>query len=136
MWPKRFPSARDVEVVVLEVDPAGRRIRLSIKAMKDAHEADEVREYANARTRRRPRGSDRSPTSFAVCSSHRTNRPAPAFQIKPGFAQTRRNLRRRSVEFATELKMKLMLSEVLATSTSAARQQQRRRRCAGQTTRT
>ena len=36
---------RDVEVVVLEVDAAGRRIRLSVKALLDAREADEVREY-------------------------------------------------------------------------------------------
>jgi hypothetical protein len=31
--------------VVLEVDPASRRIRLSAKAVLDAKEADEVREY-------------------------------------------------------------------------------------------
>ena len=43
--PKAFPVGADVEVVVLEVDPAGRRIRLSVKAVLDAHEADEVREY-------------------------------------------------------------------------------------------
>jgi small subunit ribosomal protein S1 len=40
-----FPVGADVEVVVLEVDPAGRRIRLSVKAVLDAHEAEEVREY-------------------------------------------------------------------------------------------
>ena len=44
---KAFPVGADVEVVVLEVDdPPGRRIRLSAKAVLDAHEADEVREYA------------------------------------------------------------------------------------------
>jgi small subunit ribosomal protein S1 len=43
---KTFPVGASVEVVVLEVDPAGRRIRLSVKAVQDAHEADEVREYA------------------------------------------------------------------------------------------
>jgi small subunit ribosomal protein S1 len=42
---KAFPVGTDVEVVVLEVDPAGRRIRLSVKAVLDAHEAEEVREY-------------------------------------------------------------------------------------------
>jgi small subunit ribosomal protein S1 len=42
---KAFPVGSDVEVVVLEVDPSGRRIRLSRKAVLDAHEADEVREY-------------------------------------------------------------------------------------------
>ena len=31
---------------MLEVDPPGRRIRLSVKAVQDAHEAEEVREYA------------------------------------------------------------------------------------------
>jgi small subunit ribosomal protein S1 len=43
---KAFPVGSDVEVVVLEVDPAGRRIRLSRKAVFDAQEAEEVREYA------------------------------------------------------------------------------------------
>jgi len=41
-----FPVGADVEVVVLEVDPTGHRIRLSVKAILDAHEAEEVREYA------------------------------------------------------------------------------------------
>jgi small subunit ribosomal protein S1 len=40
-----FPVGTDVEVVVLEVDPSRRRIRLSRKAVLDAREADEVREY-------------------------------------------------------------------------------------------
>ena len=35
----------DVEVVVLEADPAGRRIRLSVKAIAAADEAAEVRQY-------------------------------------------------------------------------------------------
>jgi small subunit ribosomal protein S1 len=43
---RAFPIGADVEVVVLEVDPSGRRIRLSAKAVLDAHEAEEVREYA------------------------------------------------------------------------------------------
>ena len=42
---KAFPVGTDVEVVVLEVDPSGRRIRLSRKAVLDAHEAEEMREY-------------------------------------------------------------------------------------------
>ena len=42
---RAFPVGADVEVVVLEVDPSGRRIRLSVKAVLDAHEAEEVREY-------------------------------------------------------------------------------------------
>ena len=42
---KAFPVGADVEVVVSEVDPSGRRIRLSRKAILDAHEAEEVREY-------------------------------------------------------------------------------------------
>ena len=46
---KAFPVGSDVEVVVLEVDAAGRRIRLSRKAVLDAVEADEVRDYS-ART--------------------------------------------------------------------------------------
>jgi small subunit ribosomal protein S1 len=42
---RAFPIGGDVEVVVLEVDPSGRRIRLSAKAVLDAEEAAEVREY-------------------------------------------------------------------------------------------
>jgi small subunit ribosomal protein S1 len=43
---RALPVGSEVEVVVLEVeDPPGRRIRLSIKAVQDAHEAAEVREY-------------------------------------------------------------------------------------------
>jgi small subunit ribosomal protein S1 len=46
---KAFPVGADVEVVVLEVDSSGRRIRLSRKAVLDALDAEELREYA-ART--------------------------------------------------------------------------------------
>ena len=42
---KAFPIGADVEVVVLDVDAAGRRIRLSAKAVRDAREAEELREY-------------------------------------------------------------------------------------------
>jgi small subunit ribosomal protein S1 len=43
---KAFPVGSDIEVVVLEIDETGRRIRLSVKAIGDAQEAAEVREYA------------------------------------------------------------------------------------------
>jgi small subunit ribosomal protein S1 len=42
---KAFPIGSDIEVVVLEVDPSGRRIRVSRKAALDAQDADELREY-------------------------------------------------------------------------------------------
>ena len=42
---KAFPVGSEIEVVVLEADPSGRRIRVSRKAMIDAQEADELREY-------------------------------------------------------------------------------------------
>ena len=42
---RALPIGADVEVVVLEVDPSGRRIRLSAKAVADAREAEELREY-------------------------------------------------------------------------------------------
>ncbi len=42
---RAFPVGADIEVVVLEADPSSRRIRLSAKAVLDAKEADEVREY-------------------------------------------------------------------------------------------
>jgi small subunit ribosomal protein S1 len=48
--PKAFPVGADVEVIVLEVDPAGRRIRLSAKAVMQAHEAEEVREWTERQT--------------------------------------------------------------------------------------
>jgi small subunit ribosomal protein S1 len=40
-----FPLGSDVEVIVLEVDPSGRRIRLSAKAVMETREAEEVREW-------------------------------------------------------------------------------------------
>jgi small subunit ribosomal protein S1 len=43
---KAFPVGSDVDVVVLEVDESGRRIRLSVKAIADAQEAEELRDYA------------------------------------------------------------------------------------------
>ena len=42
---RAFPIGADVEVIVLEVDASGRRIRLSAKAVADAHDAAELREY-------------------------------------------------------------------------------------------
>ena len=53
---RAFPVGADVDVVVLEVDPAGRRIRLSAKAVLDAREADEVREYAEREDAAPPEG--------------------------------------------------------------------------------
>jgi len=44
---RAFPVGADVEVIVLEVEPSGRRIRLSAKAVLDAQEAEEVREYTS-----------------------------------------------------------------------------------------
>lgn len=41
-----FPVGGDVEVIVLEVDPQSRRIRLSRKAVLAAQEAEELREYS------------------------------------------------------------------------------------------
>ncbi len=46
---KAFPVGSDVEVVILEIDASGRRIRVSHKAVEHAAEAEELREYA-ART--------------------------------------------------------------------------------------
>lgn len=43
---RAFPVGSEIEVVVLDVEePPGRRIRLSVKAIQDAQEAEEVREY-------------------------------------------------------------------------------------------
>jgi small subunit ribosomal protein S1 len=43
---KAFPIGSEIEVVVLEVDPAGRRIRVSKKAVAQQQEQAELREYA------------------------------------------------------------------------------------------
>ena len=43
---KAFPVGSEVEAVVLEVDPSGRRIRLSKKAVAEQREQAELREYA------------------------------------------------------------------------------------------
>jgi small subunit ribosomal protein S1 len=40
-----FPVGQDVQVVVLDVDAAARRIRLSVKAVEEARESREAREY-------------------------------------------------------------------------------------------
>ena len=42
---KAFPIGSEVEVAVLEVDPAGKRIRLSRKAVAEMREQAELREY-------------------------------------------------------------------------------------------
>ena len=62
---KAFPVGSQIPVIVLEIDPEGRRIRLSAKAVKDAEEAQEVREYS-AREAARPGSDRRSPTSCAA----------------------------------------------------------------------
>jgi small subunit ribosomal protein S1 len=43
---RAFPVGSIVEVVILEVDAAARRMRLSTRAVPQAKEADEVRDYA------------------------------------------------------------------------------------------
>jgi small subunit ribosomal protein S1 len=43
---KAFPVGSDLEVLVLEIDESGRRIRLSRKAVLEADEQKEAREYA------------------------------------------------------------------------------------------
>ncbi|HEX5043582.1 MAG TPA: S1 RNA-binding domain-containing protein, partial [Candidatus Polarisedimenticolaceae bacterium] len=42
---KTFPLGADVEVEVLEVEPDGRRMRLSRKAVLEAGEREDLREY-------------------------------------------------------------------------------------------
>jgi small subunit ribosomal protein S1 len=43
---RTFPAGTELQVVVAEVDPSARRMRLSVAAVQQAHEAAEVREYA------------------------------------------------------------------------------------------
>jgi small subunit ribosomal protein S1 len=47
---RTFPVGSDVEVIVLDVDPSSRRIRLSAKAVMEAREAEEVREWTERQT--------------------------------------------------------------------------------------
>ena len=60
---KAFPIGSEVEVAVLEVDPTGRRIRLSRKAVAEERERAELREYPPGPTARRPPRWDRWPTT-------------------------------------------------------------------------
>jgi ribosomal protein S1 len=43
---RAFPAGATVDVVILDIDAAARRIRLSSRGVALAKEADEVREYA------------------------------------------------------------------------------------------
>jgi ribosomal protein S1 len=43
---RAFPVGNTFEVVVLDVDAPARRIRLSVKAVQEAYESREVREYS------------------------------------------------------------------------------------------
>ena len=45
---RALPVGADVEVIVQEIDAAGRRIRLSMKAVAEAREAEEVREWTES----------------------------------------------------------------------------------------
>ena len=53
---KAFPVGAEIDAIVLEADPAGRRIRLSVKALQEAREADEVREYTERAAARSAEG--------------------------------------------------------------------------------
>jgi small subunit ribosomal protein S1 len=53
---KAFPLGSEIEVIVLEVDPAFRRIQLSRKAVLEAGEKREVREYAEHQQQAQPEG--------------------------------------------------------------------------------
>jgi|GEM_PF-111004 len=46
---KAFPVGSELEVQVVEVDPAGKRIRLSRKALLEGEERDDAREFAERR---------------------------------------------------------------------------------------
>jgi small subunit ribosomal protein S1 len=48
---KAFPIGSDLEVIVLEVEPSGRRIRLSHKAVLEAEEKSDARSYAEREDR-------------------------------------------------------------------------------------
>ena len=76
---KAFPVGTNIQVVVLEVDAAARRIRLSVRAVEKMREADEVREYTERADVAPRRDSDRSPTSSAARSRRVEAGLRPAF---------------------------------------------------------
>lgn len=51
---RAFPAGSEIDVVVLDIDETARRIRLSVKAIQDAQEAAEVREYSERETSAAP----------------------------------------------------------------------------------
>jgi small subunit ribosomal protein S1 len=51
-----FPPGSDIEVIVLHVDPEGRRIELSRKAVLEAGEKNEIREYREQQEQAQPQG--------------------------------------------------------------------------------
>lgn len=53
---KTFPVGSDLEVMVLEVDDTGRRIRLSCKAVHEADQKSEARDYAKKQDDRQAEG--------------------------------------------------------------------------------
>jgi predicted RNA-binding protein with RPS1 domain len=53
---KQFPVGSAIEVMVLEVDEAGRRIRLSRSAVVDAEQRNEARDYAKRQDEGRSEG--------------------------------------------------------------------------------
>ncbi len=53
---KTFPIGSEIEVMVVEVDPSGKRIRLSRNAVIAAKEKDEAREYAEKQEREQDAG--------------------------------------------------------------------------------
>ena len=58
---KALPLGSEIEVVVLEAEPSGKRIRLSRKAILDTEEKDDVRAFSE---RRQAAPSGSSPGSF------------------------------------------------------------------------
>ena len=66
---KAFPVGSEVEVAVLEVDPAGKRIRLSKKAVAELRERAELSDTGQPPTPHPRRRWDPSPISFATLSA-------------------------------------------------------------------
>ena len=63
---RRFRVGDEVQVVVLDVDAAARRIRLSVTAFRRCARPMKCASTPSARMRRLPKDSDRSPTSSAT----------------------------------------------------------------------
>ena len=77
---KGFPAGTSLDVVVLEVDAATRRIRLSATAVQKLREADEVREYTE-------RGGYRAGRNVRIARRQTARRAQSSRRVSGAYSQ-------------------------------------------------